>query len=48
MCIITDNNHIVVSISLIRGVDTIPDGFHIYEYYTGTLPDIGDTFIPED
>jgi len=32
MCIITDGNHIIVSISLIAGVETIPASYHVYEY----------------
>lgn len=30
MCVITDRNHIVVSVSLIIGLADIPDGFHVY------------------
>lgn len=45
MCVITDANHIVVSVSLIRGVDYIPNGFHIYEFVSG-IPSIGDFYKP--
>ena len=30
MCIITDENDIIVSISLIPGVNDIPKRFHVY------------------
>jgi hypothetical protein len=30
MCVITDTNDIVVSVSLIPGVGDIPIGFHVY------------------
>ncbi len=43
MCVITDANHIVVSISFIRGVDAIPDGFHVYEFVKG-IPSVGDFY----
>lgn len=32
MCIITDSNNIIVSISFIRGIDFIPDCYNVYEY----------------
>ena len=30
MCIITDENHIVVSVSLIPGLGSIPSNWHVY------------------
>ena len=45
MCVITDAKHIVVSISFIRGVDAIPDGFHVYEFVKG-IPSVGDFYKP--
>lgn len=32
MCVITDENNIIVSISLIRGLKHIPEQFNVYEY----------------
>lgn len=30
MCVITDSNHIVVSVSFIMGTGNIPLGYHVY------------------
>lgn len=47
MCIITNDKHIVVSISLIPGFGTFPSNYHVYFPYTGNLPQNGDYFLPE-
>lgn len=47
MCIITDENDIVVSVSLIPGVNPIPPQFNVYFPVTGDLPREGDTYKPE-
>jgi len=44
MCIITDNNHIVISISLIPGTGEIPNNWHVYFPYTKELPQKGEYF----
>lgn len=44
MCIITDEQDIVISISFIPGLSIIPDGWHVYFPFVGDLPDIGDYF----
>ena len=47
MCIITDENNVVVSISLIRGINEISDKFNVYEYVDAKGVSIGDTYIGE-
>ena len=47
MCVITDQNHVVVSISLIPGVGYIPPSFHVYFPVVGELPKEGDVYKPE-
>ena len=46
MCIITDKNHIVISISLIPGPGPFPEDCHIYFPYNGNLPFMGEIFKP--
>lgn len=48
MCIITDHNDIVVSVSLIPGVEEIPFGFNVYAYHTGDIPRLGDKFTKDN
>lgn len=45
MCVITNSEHIVVSISLIRGVAEIPSGFHVYEFVID-YPSLGSFYKP--
>ncbi len=45
MCVITDNNHIVVSVSFIPGLDDIPLGFHLY-FPVNEIPALGTFFQP--
>lgn len=44
MCIITDSQNIVKSLSLIPGLEPIPLGWIIYFPWVGELPQVGDTF----
>jgi hypothetical protein len=46
MCIITNENHIVISISLIPGIHYIPDNFHVYWPWDKEIPSEGDYFNP--
>ncbi len=47
MCVITDENHIVISVSLIRGLDQYPENWHIYEYVPfNQLPFEGQIYKP--
>lgn len=46
MCVITDNNHIVVSVSFICGCNMIPEGFHVYFPVVGYIPSEGDFYLP--
>jgi hypothetical protein len=48
MCIITNENNIVVSVSLIPGLGTMPLTYHCYFPVTDNLPKIGDIYIGED
>lgn len=45
MCVITDENNTVVSISLIPGVGNIPNNYHVYFPVTGDIPNIGEKYI---
>lgn len=47
MCIITNDKHIVVSVSLIPGLGTILSNYHVYFPYTENLPKERDYFLPE-
>ena len=47
MCVITDNNNIIISISLIRGLDAINDRFNVYEYVDINGLHIGGYYLPE-
>lgn len=44
MCIITDENDIVVSISLIPGIEPIHPRYHVYFPVNCELPYVGDKF----
>jgi len=44
MCVITDQNNKVVSLSIIPGLDPIPKGFHCY-FPVDDLPAIGSIYI---
>jgi len=46
MCVITDRNHIVVSISLIPGLGNMPVGFHMY-FPVIDVPMEGSFYNPE-
>jgi len=46
MCVITDENNVVVSISFIPGVDPIPLCFNVYFPVVGELPSMGDVYKP--
>jgi hypothetical protein len=46
MCIITDENDIVVSVSLIPGINQIPSRFKVYFPFVGDLPCEGDVYKP--
>lgn len=46
MCIITNENDIVVSVSLIPGVNPIPSTFNIYFPVRDGIPRIGDVYKP--
>jgi hypothetical protein len=46
MCIITDENDIIVSISIIPGIQPIPSQFKVYFPVIGELPQVGDVFKP--
>lgn len=46
MCVITDNNHIVVSVSLIFGNGMIPSDFHVYFPVVGYIPSEGEFYKP--
>ncbi len=48
MCIITNDEHVVVSISLLPGLGNIPDSYHVYFPYKGELPNQGDYFNPKN
>lgn len=41
MFVITNENNIVVSISLLLGVNPIPDNFHLYVREVNELPTVG-------
>lgn len=47
MCIITDENNIVVSVSFIPGLEIVPSNYHVYFPYEGALPVVGQFFIDE-
>lgn len=47
MCVITDSNHIVVSVSLIIGLADIPDGFHVY-FPVQDAPSEGSFYQPKE
>jgi len=46
MCVITDENDVVVSVSLIPGVNPIPSRFKVYFPVVGKLPCKGDVYKP--
>lgn len=46
MCVITDKNDVVVSVSLIPGVNPIPSQFNVYFPVVGKLPNEGDVYKP--
>lgn len=46
MCVITDENDMVVSVSLIPGVKPISSRFNVYFPVVGELPCEGDTYKP--
>ena len=46
MCIITNTEHIVVSVSLIPGLSNIPESFHCYFPVKGLIPKEGDYYLP--
>jgi hypothetical protein len=48
MTIITDKNHIIVSISLITGIGHIPSSYHVYEYVDLNGYKIGDYYNPSE
>jgi hypothetical protein len=49
MCVITDQDHKVISISLIPGVGNIPSCYHVYFPVTEeNLPEKGDIFKPNE
>lgn len=48
MCIITDENHIILSISLIRGLGQYPATWHIYEYMEMPKEKVGEYYNPEE
>jgi len=51
MCIITDNEHIVRSVSIIPGLVEMPEGWHCYfpvKIAAKDLPNEGDKWMPED
>jgi len=45
MCIITNENDVVVSVSLIPGIQLIPDNFNVYFPVVGELPCCGDIYL---
>jgi hypothetical protein len=45
MCVITDENHIVVSVSLIFGAAEINSRLNVYFPVVGDIPSVGDMFI---
>lgn len=47
MCVITDANHVVVSVSLILGTKVPGESYHVYFPVVGDLPNEGDVFIGE-
>lgn len=46
MCIITDENDIVVSVSLIPGTNPIPSNYNVYFPVNGQLPKEGERYLP--
>jgi hypothetical protein len=46
MCVITDENDVVVSVSLIPGIRPIPSRFKVYFPVVGELPREGDVYKP--
>lgn len=46
MCIITDENNIVISISLIPGLGSMPSNYHCYFPVTSELPKLGEVYLP--
>ena len=49
MCVITNTEDVVVSISLIPGVGTILEGYHVYfPVKANELPQVGDVYKGPD
>lgn len=48
MCVITDENNKVISVSLIPGVRPIPAYLRVYFPVTGDIPSVGETWIPNE
>ena len=46
MCVITDENNVVISVSLIPGVNPIPSRFNVYFPVVGDLPSVGQIYKP--
>ena len=46
MCVITGENDVVVSVSLIPGVNPVPLRFKVYFPVVGKLPHEGDVYKP--
>lgn len=46
-CVITNKNDVVVSVSLIPGVQEIPPNLNVYFPVTGDLPKKGDVYVPK-
>ena len=48
MCIITNQYHIVISISSVPNLVGIPDGYHVYFPIDTTGINVGDRFNPSE
>jgi hypothetical protein len=46
-CVITDENHVVKSVSLIPGLAHIPSDWHCYFPFMGDFPEIGTIYKPQ-
>lgn len=46
MCVITDEDHIVRSVSFIPGLGNISADWHCYFPVTGPLPSVGEVYNP--
>lgn len=46
MCVITDENHVVMSVSLIPGLGTLPEDWHCYFPVWDDLPITGSIYNP--